>query len=504
MKEYDVILLGAGLGSLLCGAILAKEGLKVLLLEQNKQIGGCLQTFSFDKKVFDSCVHYIGAMDEGQTQHKIFEYLGIAENLKLQRLDIDGFDRILFGSEAQQFPQAQGSKTFVEQLLPFFPREKDTLTTYIKVMEDVANHFPLYQLKNGDASLKNKVRQWSLNQVLDDITPNHLLKQIWMGNNLLYAPKPDSTPFYVHALVVKSYIDSAYKCKGGSSQISKLLWKCIQEHGGEILRNEKVIKIMESGGRVQYVESELGNRYYGKQFISNIHPAQTLSMLESSLIKPVFKNRITQAENSISAMMLNIVLKPKKVCYRNHNIYWHREQDTLKVATTGNRSTIDSYALYYTEDEQNPGYADTVAVLLYAQFDEVKSWQHTHNRSAAPALRDDEYEVFKQKKSEQILKAVSERFPDIVQHIASLKMATPLTFRDYMGTRDGSIYGMQTNTHFPEASSLNVKTRIPNLYFTGQNVNLHGVLGVSMTAILTCAEFLGLDYILEKINQNRS
>ena len=65
-KKYDIVIIGSGIGGLICGNVLAKEGLSVCVLEKNKQIGGSLQTFSRDKTVFDSGVHYIGGLDKGQ------------------------------------------------------------------------------------------------------------------------------------------------------------------------------------------------------------------------------------------------------------------------------------------------------------------------------------------------------------------------------------------------------------------------------------------------------
>jgi all-trans-retinol 13,14-reductase len=64
MQQYDVVIIGSGLGGLACGVILAKEGHKVCILEKNKQIGGTLQTFVREKNIFDSGVHYVGGLDK--------------------------------------------------------------------------------------------------------------------------------------------------------------------------------------------------------------------------------------------------------------------------------------------------------------------------------------------------------------------------------------------------------------------------------------------------------
>ncbi len=62
MEQYDVVIIGSGLGGLACGTILAKEGYKVCILEKNKQIGGNLQTYVRDRVIFDSGVHYVGGL----------------------------------------------------------------------------------------------------------------------------------------------------------------------------------------------------------------------------------------------------------------------------------------------------------------------------------------------------------------------------------------------------------------------------------------------------------
>ena len=65
-QTYDCIIIGSGMGGLTAALILAKHGKKVLVLEKNHQIGGALQVFSRDKCVFDTGVHYLGGLDEGE------------------------------------------------------------------------------------------------------------------------------------------------------------------------------------------------------------------------------------------------------------------------------------------------------------------------------------------------------------------------------------------------------------------------------------------------------
>jgi all-trans-retinol 13,14-reductase len=71
-----------------------------------------------------------------------------------------------------------------------------------------------------------------------------------------------------------------------------------------------------------------------------------------------------------------------------------------------------------------------------------------------------------------------------------------------MGTRDGSMYGIMADVNRPAHTEIPVRTKIGNLFLTGQNVGMHGVLGVSISAVNTCSAMLGNDYLLNKITQN--
>ena len=83
MAKYDAVIIGSGMGGLTTAYILAKEGMKVCVLEKNRQVGGSLQIFSRDKTIFDTGVHYIGGLDEGQNLNRYFKYFGLMDALKL-------------------------------------------------------------------------------------------------------------------------------------------------------------------------------------------------------------------------------------------------------------------------------------------------------------------------------------------------------------------------------------------------------------------------------------
>lgn len=224
--KYDIIIIGSGVGGLVCGALLAKEGYKICILEKNKQIGGSLQTFSRNKVVFDSGVHYVGGLGKGQNLYQIFKYLEIMDQLKMHLMDIDGFDRIIIEGDEIEYKLAQGYENFIQQLLIYFPEEETAIRGYCEKVKDTCDKFPLYKLRtNGLFEEKAEALREDTQSVIEGFTANQKLQAILVGNNALYVGRADETPFYIHALILNSYIESSWKCINGGSQIGKALAK---------------------------------------------------------------------------------------------------------------------------------------------------------------------------------------------------------------------------------------------------------------------------------------
>ena len=102
-------------------------------------------------------------------------------------------------------------------------------------------------------------------------------------------------------------------------------------------------------------------------------------------------------------------------------------------------------------------------------------------------------------KAEKIIDEFEKKFPNIRENMEGYYTSTPLTYRDYTATPTGSVYGVSKDAKDPLRTFISPKTKVPNLYLTGQNLNMHGVLGVTISAVKTCSEILGNNKLIEKI-----
>jgi len=89
--KYDYIVIGAGLGGLTAGAKLAKEGKKVLMLEQHDRPGGCATTFKRKEFTMEVGLHEMDGLYPGDMKNKMFADLGVLE--KVEFLPVPEFYR---------------------------------------------------------------------------------------------------------------------------------------------------------------------------------------------------------------------------------------------------------------------------------------------------------------------------------------------------------------------------------------------------------------------------
>ncbi|HEY0273061.1 MAG TPA: all-trans-retinol 13,14-reductase, partial [Chitinophaga sp.] len=119
-----------------------------------------------------------------------------------------------------------------------------------------------------------------------------------------------------------------------------------------------------------------------------------------------------------------------------------------------------------------------------------------------PSARSESYQAFKARKTQQLLEKVYLRFQALRAAVLHCYASTPLTYRDYIGTADGSMYGVEKDYRNTLKTFISARTRLSNLYLTGQNLNLHGIMGVTMSAVMTCGEIIGLEPLLGAIKQH--
>lgn len=501
-RKYDILIIGSGIGGLTCGSILSKEGYKVCVLEKNHQFGGCLQNFKRNGCIYDTGMHYVGGFDKGQSLEKIYSYLGIYDKLKFQSLHPEHFDLIHIASDNMKYPYGLGYEKFVKNLSAIFPEEKDNIKNYADSIQMICKSFHLYSLEANDGTGGNHMlgeySTTSVGEFIDSITKNEKLRAVLAGNNMLYTGERYITPVFVHALISNMFITGAKYFVDGSQQLADEMATLIRDAGGEIHTKSEVIHIEAKDKMVQYVRTKDGIGYKADTYISSIHPSVTLDLIDEDEVQKSYRKRIKNIKNTTSSFTLFIKFKKDSFKYLNHNYYYGKDYDSMWKMSEYNfgEEWPKGFMMLTPPHSDSLEYAKTAIVNTLMNYEDVEQWKNTK-----VGKRGHDYNEFKQKCIERVLAMIEDCMPGFSANIENVFAATPLTIRDYTGSKNGSLYGTRKNIHELVASHISPRTKLSNLLFTGQNLNMHGILGVPLTAIQTCGELVGLNNLINKINE---
>jgi all-trans-retinol 13,14-reductase len=472
---------------------LGRNGYDVTILEQESQIGGCLQCFTRHGVKFETGMHFVGSADEGQVLNRLLRYLGVLDDVQLSRLDPKGYDVVsLMG---QQFRHANGREQFIETLAADFPRQKDNLNRYYDLVEQVASASSMHSLRKADTDaspLNTEFQLRSMNEVLEEVIDDELLRHVLVGNLPLYAAEYGKTPFSTHAFIVDFYNQSAFRVVGGSEGIAHSLKKSIERNGGQVLCRQKVRRIVCDDEKAIGVETD--QFYPADIVIAGIHPARMIELCDSPLLRPAYRRRVMNLPETIGGFSVYLRFKPESTPYMNYNFYGYHQPSPWGCENYTEETWPNGYLYMHFCNEDHQQYAAGGVIISYMRYSDVARWQGTK-----VGRRGEDYERMKKEKAERLIDAVCKEFPGLRSAIAGYETSTPLTYQDYTGTEGGSMYGIARDINLGPASRVQHRTKVPNLYLTGQNVNSHGILGVLVGTVVTCSEMLTSEFIFKDI-----
>jgi all-trans-retinol 13,14-reductase len=492
--KYDVVIIGSGLGGLQCGYVLSQEGYNVCVLEKNSQLGGCLQTFRRNNTTFDTGMHYIGSMDDGQILNNLFRYFRLTDKLKLKRMDEDGYDIVKYKDREYKF--AMGYDRFIETMLQYFPKEREALMMYVAKLKEINQSVDLLNLREKSYHLTGYLDFFSVgfDDFLSSITKDATLKSVLTGLSPLYAGIKERAPLYLPMIIHSSFINSAYRFINGGSQISDLLAGYITENGGTIMSKAEVTDFIFESGKIKAVKINNSEIIEGDTYIANIHPKTLFKIAGNAPVRPAYRSRIESIEETTGTFTLYLSMKENSFEYINKNYYSFKTDKIWDAPKYTSKNWPMGYMIHFSPLSETDKYTDSVIINTYMKWEDVSAWEKTEVEK-----RGDDYREFKRIKAEKLFEFLETDFPGIRSKTDAYYTSTPLTYHDYIGSPTGSFYGMLKDFRDPLRSMVMPRTTIPNLLLTGQNINIHGVIGVTICSILTCSELIGTNYLISKI-----
>ena len=434
----SAVIIGAGLGGLECGILLSKAGYRVTVLEKNASPGGCIAGYHRDGAYYDTGFHYAGSIAPGQTLDVLLKGLGLG-NLPWQPLE---GEEVFIGGRRYFLPF--GFDAYADALSAAFPQRRAELRRYVDFLREVVQ-MPLAHFGEGRAM---PLFARSAYEYLQATISDPLLREVLCGasTRLPYAPE---LPLYSFAQINGSFIQGAARLKGGGETLVKALVRALEADGGSVRCNAPVQALEAENGRVSHAVLADGCRLEADFFVSDIHPALTTALLAPEALRPAYRKRIASLRQTEGFTAYSLRVRPGAFPYPKRNYF---------IPTAG---------LFFAAPPEGDSALTADIVVPGTRPEEAQRW----------------------------IAAFDALLPGLAAAVEGLIVSTPKTWERYLGLPQGSAYGIAKDFAHPLATVLSPRTPLENLFLTGQNLNLHGVLGVSMTALYTCAELLGTQWI---------
>jgi all-trans-retinol 13,14-reductase len=292
--------------------------------------------------------------------------------------------------------------------------------------------------------------------------------------------RKETLPLFVFAHANASYIESSWRLRGDGNLLVRSLVNDIRQYGGEVICRSEVEELIESDGLLTAARCTNGETYEGRFFISNAHPIITLDLVKHShLIKPIFRKRMINSKNTRGFLTVSLRLRPETLPYANYNQFVYRYRDVWETDRPDSPYIINGLMISYRTPEHGT-FAEQIDLLTPVQWKLFEPWADT-----TIGKRGEDYIELKKRLANECIELAEHCMPGLSDMVAEYYVSTPLTYRDYTLTPNGSAYGIRKDYHTPMFNIIPPVTTIPNLLLTGQNLIMHGIEGVTQTAFLT-------------------
>ena len=322
--KYDAIIIGGGLGGLTAGSKLAKEGKKVMLVEQHIVPGGCATTFKHGNYTMDVGLHETEGLDENDTKTKIFNDLKVFDNVEFLR--VPEFYRFINGRVDIAVPDdyRKAEAEFIRN----FPAEEKGIRKFMSVVTGIRKEvgkmpretwkillqIPIFPLLYPNiARYSNK----SMGEFVDSIVKDEDLKLSLVANFGYYHDNPYTlSMLYFSVAQGGYYLGGGHYINGGSQKLSDYLAGFIKENGGEVVLGHLATKILIENKRavgIEYVKTVGGKetkKAYAEVIIANAAVPNVANELLPTEEAEVLKKEIK--EMKIACSLLSIYLFFKK------------------------------------------------------------------------------------------------------------------------------------------------------------------------------------------------
>ena len=429
--EYDVIVVGSGIGGLSCGALLAKSGYRVLVLEKHHRVGGYCTSFTRKGFTFNAGVADVsGLWDKGPVRY-------LMEDLDLNWRDYFVKNSAMYIVGGQKLFATGSFSEFVSKLQELFPHEAENIGKFFDHASKAYSE--LYQENEyygaplpaelivkvmGPEALSDFPRKhpyfysWmskTFKEVLDEYFNDENLKKFMAALLGYIGTSPEeTTASSALTAAISYYMHGGYFPKGGAQHFANTLKACIEKHGGVVSVKHKVDEILIESGKVKGVQVR-DKIFESSIVVANVN-AKTLflELIPGKHLEPGFLNYIRELKMSPSGLLVSLGVDMDLSSYPTliHNL-----DEEYEVVIASN-----------AEPNMAPPDMASISIITSANYYDF------------PDRGTKEYLEKKEKLADQLIEKVEKLIPGLKEHAVVRDVATPKTFEYYTDMPEGALY----------------------------------------------------------------
>ncbi len=448
--KYDVIVIGAGLGGLTAGAKLAREGMKVLVIEQHSRPGGCATTFKRGAFTLEVGLHEMDGPGSRDIKNRIFSELAVSGNVEF--IPVPEFYRFIRGDLTVTIPH--DPQLAAARLSEMFPDEKEGIARYYEQL-----------LTPKKRTADSSDPDISVGTFLDTIISNDDLKLILLGNLGYFHDDPYSLSLAYYSVAEDSYYtNGASFIRGGSQRLSDHLTAYIIGHGGEVLLNHLVTRVTVRNGRATGVTCRRRNDSSQMTFEATADEIVANNAIPAlaDLLPPETGAQLREEYSGLNtgASLLTVYLgfdRPLKELghsYYSTFIYDSSVRAQADIAAN-NRDDFSRRSFTFVDYSQiDSGLVPAdKGVGAVCCIDYLADWEN---------MGREEYEQKKEYVAKTFIRRLNEMVPGFEDVVGFYEVGTPVTVKRYTLNPGGAVYGFAQN---PGRKVLDAFRPVENLHF---------------------------------------
>jgi phytoene dehydrogenase-like protein len=488
------ILIGSGVSSIGLGIYLLQRGDQVEILERRPEaLGGYLETIKIGQSSFSWGPRYLWDFEPGRIGHQVFGELGLSSLLPFDSLNLDHFNRIFVGTQAEIAVPVSWSR-YEEILLDRFRSDGRAIKTFFSLASaiypvartviDSNFHFqpPVPRFTGmlrcaeigliGTAKLLYYGRQ-TLQQVFDACGCSQPLQAVLSAHLAIMAETPRDVSFVGYVGGTMNYHQgSQYPACHIEGVLSGLVSRYL-ELGGRFRKGASTTRFLTDGGRIRAVLLQGGETISADRFVSNIDPRTTVRWMpdRERFALPGYENGMSMVSYFVS-MLPSMAVRAK---LDSSNVWILKDATVLRGKSYDNFSWADTMDYLYLNSPTlfpRPDHQDFSTPLSITGFSPMGY------RACRELFDHDQqlYEDEKRKLGERFVRSLSDFLgEDISSCIGGVLVRTPLEKEELLGAVRGATYGTRFTNQDLFWRRIPMTTPVENLYFCSAYTSLPGV-----------------------------